>query len=85
MNKLGSSSRDGLTIEDETAAAPMRPLRQDRIDVSSHDLERTVSKERRRQAEALKCDGLGELDHLLAPLAIAVARLTARVRIEGGC
>lgn len=51
------------------------------IDVSSYDLEETLAKERRRQAEALEADDMSELDQLLVPLAIAVARLTARMQI----
>lgn len=54
------------------------------IDVSSYDLEETLTKERRRQAEALEADDMSELDQLLVPLAIAVARLTARMQIGQG-
>ncbi|MNI70887.1 hypothetical protein D3C73_1267260 [compost metagenome] len=55
------------------------------IDVSSYDLEETLAKERRRQAEALEAHDMSDLDQLLVPLAIAVARLTARMQIERGC
>lgn len=55
------------------------------IDVSSYDLEETLMKERRRQADALEGDGLDELDQMLVPLAIAVARLTARMQLGQGC
>jgi len=54
------------------------------IDVSSYDLNETLAKERRRQADALESDGLDELDQMLVPLAIAVARLTARMHIGQG-
>lgn len=55
------------------------------IDVSGYDLEETLAKERRRQAEALEADHMSELDQMLVPLAIAVARLTARTHIGRGC
>lgn len=65
-----------------TLVAPSAPPQ---IDVSSYDLEETLAKERRRQAEALEADDMSELDQMLVPLAIAVARLTARMQIEQGC
>lgn len=60
------------------------PVSAPQIDVSGYDLEETLAKERRRQAETLEADDMNELDQMLAPLAIAVARLTARMQIERG-
>lgn len=61
------------------------PFEHPQIDVSGYDLEETLAKERRRQADALEADDMNELDQMLVPLAIAVARLTARMQIERGC
>lgn len=61
------------------------PSEHPQIDVSGYDLEETLAKERRRQAEALEADDMSELDQMLVPLAIAVARLTARMQIGRGC
>jgi len=56
------------------------PFEHPQIDVSGYDLEETLAKERRRQAEALEADDMSELDQML----IAVARLTARMQIRQG-
>ena len=58
------------------------PSEHPQIDVSDYDLEETLAKERRRQAEALEADDMSEVDQMLVPLAIAVARLTARMQIR---
>lgn len=55
------------------------PSQCSQIDVSGYDLVETLAKERRRQIEAMKSQDLGELDQMLAPLAIAISRLTARM------
>nr|WP_313635335.1 hypothetical protein [Brevundimonas diminuta] len=55
------------------------PSQGSQIDVSGYDLVETLAKERRRQIEAMKSQDLGELDQMLAPLAIAISRLTARM------
>ena len=49
------------------------------IDVSGHDMAETLRKDRRRRCEAELSEGMSSLDALLLPLAIAVARLSARV------
>jgi hypothetical protein len=54
----------------------------DEIDVSGYDMAATMAKERRRQAEAAKGMGLGELDRLLLPLSLALARFTARCDVR---
>ncbi len=55
------------------------PSQDSQIDVSGYDLVETLAKERRRQIEEMKSQDLGELDQMLAPLAIAISRLTARM------
>lgn len=62
---------------DEVSAA-VTPRRQDMIDVSGFDAGQTLTKERRRHAEAALSIELGPVDALLLPLALAIARLTAR-------
>lgn len=59
------------------SALPGHPVRNSQIDVTGYDLEETLANERRRQIEARKSQDLGELDQMLAPLAIAISRLTA--------
>lgn len=54
------------------------PSRQDMIDVSGFDAHQTLTKERRRHTEAALSIELGPVDALLLPLALAIARLTAR-------
>lgn len=49
-----------------------------RIDVTGFDAGQTLAKEHRRQAEAALAVELDPVDALLLPLAMAVARLTAR-------
>jgi len=61
------------------SALPGHPARNSQIDVTSYDLEETLANERRRQIEARKSQDLVELDQMLAPLAIAISRLTARM------
>lgn len=53
------------------------------IDVSGHDMVETLAKERRRRSEAELGERMGDLDALLLPLALAVARLTARMQVTG--
>lgn len=54
------------------------------IDVSGHDMAETLAKDRRRRSEAKLSDCMGDLDALLLPLALAVARLSARMQVTGG-
>lgn len=51
------------------------------IDVSGYDMAETLAKERRRRSEVELCEGMAELDALLLPLSLAVARLSARTRM----
>lgn len=51
------------------------------IDVSSHNMAETMAKDRRRRSEAKLSEGMGELDAMLLPLAVAVARLSARIQV----
>ena len=53
------------------------------IDVSGYDMSETLAKDRRRRGEAELSEGMGDLDALLLPLALAVARLSARVKVTG--
>lgn len=53
------------------------------IDVSGYDMSETLPKDRRRRGEAELSEGMGDLDALLLPLALAVARLSARVKVTG--
>lgn len=53
------------------------------IDVSGHDMAQTLAKDRRRRSEAELSEGMSELDTLLLPLALAVARLSARMQAAG--
>lgn len=62
----------------DTASASVARLQADMIDVSGFDAVETLTKERRRQSEADLSLGLGPIDSLLLPLALAIARLTAR-------
>lgn len=52
-----------------------------KIDVSGYDMAETLAKDRRRRREAEMSEGMGELDALLLPLALAVARLSARMQV----
>lgn len=52
-----------------------------KIDVSGYDMAETLAKERRRRHEAEMSEGMGELDALFLPLALAVARLSARMQV----
>lgn len=54
-----------------------------KIDVSGYDMAETLAKDRRRRREAEMSEGMDELDALLLPLALAVARLLARVQVKG--
>lgn len=54
-----------------------------KIDVSGYDMAETLAKDRRRRREAEMSEGMDELDALLLPLALAVARLSARVQVKG--
>ncbi|KJV43339.1 hypothetical protein [Brevundimonas sp. KM4] len=54
-----------------------------KIDVSGHDMAETLAKDRRRRHEAQMSEGMGDLDALLLPFALAVARLSARVEVKG--
>jgi hypothetical protein len=54
-----------------------------KIDVSGYDMAETLAKDRRRRQEAQMSEGMGELDALLLPLALTVARLSARVQVNG--
>lgn len=51
------------------------------IDVSGHDMAETLAKDRRRRSEAKLAAAMDEQDALLLPLALAVARLSARTRL----
>ena len=51
------------------------------IDVSGHDMAETLAKDRRRRSEAELAAGMAELDALLLPLTLAVARLSARIQL----
>ncbi|MCV0414937.1 MAG: hypothetical protein K5831_08635 [Brevundimonas sp.] len=51
------------------------------IDVSGYDMAETLAKDRRRRSEAALSEGMTELDALLLPLTLAVARLSARMRM----
>ncbi len=55
------------------------------IDVSGHDMAETLQKDRRRRAEAALVKGLGELDAMLLPFTLAVARLSARSQLRESC
>lgn len=52
------------------------------IDVSSFDMGETLRKDRRRRREAELCKGMSDLDAMLLPLALAVARMSARAQAE---
>jgi hypothetical protein len=52
------------------------------IDVSSHDMSTTLQKDRRRRREGELSEGMDPVDAALLPLAIAIARLSARVATE---
>ncbi|MEH6699931.1 MAG: hypothetical protein V7672_14640 [Brevundimonas sp.] len=54
------------------------------IDVSGYDMAETLAKDRRRRSEAELSQGMSELDAMLLPLALAVARLSARTQVTGG-
>lgn len=51
------------------------------IDVSGYDMAETLQKDRRRRQEAALCDDMSDLDTLLLPLALAIARMSARAQI----
>lgn len=51
------------------------------IDVSGYDLTETLAKHRRRCGEAEIAEGMSELDALLLPVSLAVARLAARIQV----
>lgn len=53
------------------------------IDVSGYDMAETLAKDRRRRHEAELSDGMGEIDALLLPFTLAVARLAARAQVKG--
>lgn len=55
----------------------------DAIDVSGFDAAHTLKNERRRQVEAALSAKLGPIDAMLLPLALALARLTARQQCGG--
>ena len=44
----------------------------------------TLAKDRRRRSEAALSEGMAELDALLLPLTLAVARLSARMQTAEG-
>lgn len=54
------------------------------IDVSGYDMAETLAKDRRRRSEAALSEGMAELDALLLPLTLAVARLSARMQTAEG-
>ena len=54
-----------------------------KLDVSGYDLTETLQKARRAQREATQGAELGELQALLLPLAVAIARLSARLVVQG--
>lgn len=54
------------------------------IDVSGYNMADTLAKDRRRRGEAELSEGMGDLDALLLPFALAVARLSARMQVTGG-
>ena len=54
------------------------------IDVSGYNMADTLAKDRRRRGEAELSEGMGDLDALLLPFALAVARLSARMHVTGG-
>lgn len=51
------------------------------IDVSGHDMVETLTKDRRRRSEAELGEGMAALDAMLLPLALALARLSARTQV----
>jgi hypothetical protein len=51
------------------------------MDVSGHDMAKTLEKDRRRRSEAEVSNGMAELDALLLPLTLAVTRLSARMQV----
>lgn len=53
------------------------------IDVSGYDMAETLAKDRRRRTEAEASNGMAELDAVLLPLTLAVARLSARMQVAG--
>ena len=53
----------------------------EKIEVSGYDLAETMELNRRRRTEAEQGQGLAELPEALLPLAIALARLTARCEV----
>lgn len=62
----------------DEVSVSLAPRQPDMVDVSGFDAGQTLTKERRRQAEAALSIELGPVDALLLPLALAIARLTAR-------
>lgn len=50
-------------------------------DVSGYDMAETLAKDRRRRSEAEVSKGMAELEALLLPLTLAVARLSARMQM----
>lgn len=50
------------------------------LDVSGYDMAETLAKDRRRRSEGEVSKGMAELDALLLPLTLAVARLSARMQ-----
>lgn len=51
------------------------------IDVSGHVMAETLAKDRRRRSETELSEGMAALDALLLPLALTVARLSARTQV----
>ena len=54
----------------------------DQIDVSGYDLSETLGKERRRRRELSEGAEIGDLHAFMLPLALALARLSARVAFK---
>jgi hypothetical protein len=55
----------------------------DELDTSGYDLVETLERNRRNRAEAAQGQGLDEVSKVLLPLAVALARLTARCEVAG--
>lgn len=74
--------QDVISHSPRTANAAGEP-QADKIDVSGFDAAHTLKNERRRQVEAALSAELGPIDTMLLPLALALARLTARQQCGG--
>lgn len=53
------------------------------IDVTGYSMAETLAKDRRRRGEAELSEGMADLDALLLPFVLAVARLSARIQVAG--